>query len=105
MAETAPNVNTIDKLRSYRIGPFAIFDFAASYAGIWMLAPYLKNYATREQLLWLTVPIGIATHVVIGRTTPLNKMVLGSDYNIFAQAIIAYMLYRGIFTYGEQVLP
>ena len=88
-------MNTIDKLRSYRIGPFAIFDFAASYAGVWMLAPYLKKYATREQLLWLTVPIGIVTHVVIGQRTPLNKMVLGPDYNLFVQIVVAYMLYRG----------
>lgn len=90
-------MNTIDKLRSHRIGPFAIFDFAASYAGMWMLAPYLKNYATRKQLMWLTVPIGIATHVVSGQATPLNKMVLGPDYNFFAQAVVAYMLYRGIY--------
>jgi len=88
-------MTTIEKLRSHRIGPFAIFDFTASYVGVWMLAPYLKNYATREQLMWLTVPIGIATHVVIGKPTPLNKMVLGPDYNLFAQAVVAYMLYRG----------
>lgn len=84
---------TIEKLRSYRIGPFAVFDFAMSYLAAWYGAPLLKQ--NREKAMWLVIPLGIVVHELIGRKTPLNKMVLGPETNIIAQAIIAGMLYKG----------
>ena len=89
-------MNTIEKLRSHRIGPFAIFDFAASYTAAWYGAPYLKKWITREQAMWLVIPAGIVGHIVIGKETPLNKMVLGPGTNILAQGVVAFMVFKGL---------
>jgi hypothetical protein len=86
--------DTITQLRSYRIGPFALFDFAASYAAAWYGAPYLK--VSREKAMWLVIPAGIAVHELVGLKTPLNKMVVGPETNILAQLAIAGMVYKGV---------
>ena len=84
----------ITKLRSYRIGPFAIFDFTMSYAGAWFAAPYLK--VSREKALWLVLPIGVVLHKVIGKETPLNRLVIGPESSIIAKGVILAMAYKGI---------
>lgn len=89
-------MSTIEKLRSYRIGPFAIFDFTMTYLAAWYAAPYLDWYISREQLMWLAVPIGIIVHKLIGQNTPLNRMVLGPDTNRLAQAMVLLMLFKGL---------
>lgn len=99
-------MNTVEKLRSYRIGPFAIFDFTSSYLGAWYIAPYLDKWLTREQVMWLVIPFGIVVHELVGKTistsslwdeqSPLNKMILGPDTNLIAQMVVAVMLYKGI---------
>jgi hypothetical protein len=90
------NMSAIEKLRSFRVGPFAVFDFAASYTAAWYAAPYVDWYITRKQVMWLVIPTAIAVHRLIGIETPLNKMVLGSEPNRIAQAVAALMLYKGL---------
>jgi hypothetical protein len=85
-------MSLIKKLREPRIGPFAIFDFAASYTAAWFSAPYLKSYVSREQLLYLTVPLGILVHAIFKIETPLNKMVMGPEGNTLARIIVLAML-------------
>ena len=87
---------SLEKLRSYRIGSFAIFDFASSFIGAWVVAPYLSKWVTRTQVLWLVIPAGVAVHIVTGIKTPLNKMVIGPGSNVLAQAAIAVMVYKGL---------
>jgi hypothetical protein len=87
-------VTAIERLRSHRIGPFAIFDFAASYLAAWYGAPYLN--ISRKRAMWLIIPLGILVHELIGLKTPLNKMVVGPGTNILAQAVVALMIFKGI---------
>ena len=94
-------MSVVTKLRSYRIGPFAIFDFASAYLGSWYVAPYLSKWLTRTQVMWLAVPAGVVAHIVVGVETPLNKMVVGPRSNILAQAAIGLMLYKGLFNPGS----
>ena len=56
------DMNAIEKLRSVRIGPFAVFDFATTYLAAWYLAPRLDWYVNRAQVMWLAVPTGVAVH-------------------------------------------
>ena len=94
---------SVTKLRSYRIGPFAIFDFASAYLGSWYVAPYLSKWLTRTQVMWLAVPAGVVAHIAVGVETPLNKMVVGPGSNVFAQAVVALMVYKGLtFNIGNQ---
>ena len=98
----------IQTLRSFRIGPFAVFDFAISYIAVYFLAPLLSRLfsyvgisVTRAQWLWLTLPISILVHLLSGAKTPFTMMVLDPHLNslgsIFAKLVIVGMLYMGIF--------
>lgn len=89
-------MNTIEKLRSFRVGPFAVFDFAMSFLAAWYAAPYLDWYVRREQLMWLVIPTALLVHKVLKINTPLNSMVFGPDTNRLAQAMVALMLFKGL---------
>ena len=47
--------------------------------------------------MWLVVPAGVVAHMAVGIETPLNKMVVGPGSNVFAQAVVALMMYKGLF--------
>ena len=95
----------IEFLRSFRAGPFAIFDFVASYILVYFLAPYLSRFfamfrirVSREQWLWLVLPISLIFHLVFGKNTPLTKMFLDLNGGWLVKVLILgmiYMAYRG----------
>lgn len=95
-------MNTIEFLRQFRIGPFAIFDFAISYIGFYVASPliiklfaYLNITVTKVNIMWLVLPISILTHIIVGAHTPLTKMFLNlSDYYIL-KTIVIFMIYMG----------
>lgn len=83
-------------LRSFRVGPFAIFDFAISYLFMYLIAPYVKKIGinlNRKQLLWLTLPISIGVHIIFNAMTPFTKMFLDPYGSYWVKAIIIFMLY------------
>lgn len=89
----------LNYLRSFRMGPFAIFDFAISYIAMYFLAPYLSKlfalvgiHINREQWLWLTLPIAFVTHLVFKTYTPFTKMVLNPSGDLIAKLFIVGML-------------
>jgi len=90
-------------LRQFRIGPFAVFDFAISYLGIYLLAPRLtkifakgKLYISRTDWLWLTLPIAILFHIVFAADTPLTKMVVDLNGFYAIKLLILIMLFMGL---------
>jgi hypothetical protein len=87
-------MSALESLRSVRIGPFAVFDFAASFAGVYFMAPVVG--VSREKALWLTVPLGVVSHVALGTKTPLTSMLIGPEQNHLAQAAVALMLVKGL---------
>jgi len=91
-------MNLLSKLRSCRIGPFAVFDFAASYTGAWYIAPYLKSYVSRKQVLYSVVPLAVVAHHLFSINTPLNRMVIGPDKNLLAQVIVVAMVAAAVFS-------
>lgn len=70
----------IEQLRKYRLGGIALFDLVTSMIGtviILLIARHMKksqlpikNYIFAGILL--AVPLGIFTHVIIGKNTTLN---------------------------------
>lgn len=70
-------MDLIDSLRQFRIGPFAIFDFIATF----IAACYLSSngfLASECPTAFLQlIGIGIATHFIMGIETPLNKAIIG----------------------------
>lgn len=90
---------TITFLRSFRIGPFAIFDFAVSYIAMYFLAPYLSKLfaligitVNREQWLWLTLPIALVAHLIFRPDTPFTKMFLDLHGGWIVKIVIVVML-------------
>jgi hypothetical protein len=95
-------------LRSFRFGPFAIFDFVASYVLVYFLAPYLSRFfamfrirVSREQWLWLTLPISLIVHMIFGTSTPLTKMFLDLNGGWLVKFIIFAMLYMSYRSHGR----
>lgn len=89
-------MTTIENLRSYRLGPFAIFDFVATFAVVYSISLLSKNKVLRQRLLWGAIPIGIAAHEIGGVRTPLNQMVLGPKSNLLIQAAVGLMLIKAL---------
>ncbi len=93
----------IELVRQFRVGPFAVFDFAVSYLGIFLLAPLLTRLAlkkrlqvSRAQWLWLVLPISILVHFIFGQGTPLTKMVIDPNNYYLVKFAILFMLFMGL---------
>jgi hypothetical protein len=89
-------MTAIETLRTYRIGPFAIFDFAATFVGMYLISLLTKNYVSQRRLLWGALPLGVIAHEIVGVRTPLNRMVLGPETNLLTQAIVGLMLIKAL---------
>jgi hypothetical protein len=88
-------MNLITLLRSYRIGPFAIFDFAMSYIVVYLIAPYLQKIGlklSRAQMLWLTLPVSILIHILVKQNTPLTEMFLDLHGGYAAKIVTVFMI-------------
>jgi len=93
----------LDFLRQFKIGPFAIFDTALAYVGIFLVAPFLTKLFFRFHLnisrtawLWLTLPIAVIFHLVFRQSTPFMKMFLDPHGFYVAKIILLFMLYMGL---------
>ena len=72
---------TITFLRQFRIGEYAIFDFTVAFLGLALLSPLLswlfskifRLEIPKKNWVFLTLPIGIATHLIIGPITPMTR--------------------------------
>lgn len=95
---------SLEVIRQLRIGPFTVFDTATAYIGIFLIAPILTwafskihVYIKRTQWLWLTLPIGLTTHLALRLNTPFTKMFLSpKDYYFIPQLVILAMLFMGL---------
>ncbi|MCA9369427.1 hypothetical protein KC721_03945 [Candidatus Woesebacteria bacterium] len=90
---------TIEYLRSFRIGPYAIFDFAVSYLGIALVSPLLSKLTKKigftvpfSSWMWLTLPIGVLAHIAAGNITPLTEQTLSPNSGWVSKAILALMV-------------
>lgn len=93
----------IEFLRNYRLFGYAIFDFAAAFLGIYLLAPTLTKILKRigvsipkNDWLYLTLPIAILVHSLVGRITPLTRDFFNPQGHYILKIIIILLLLRGI---------
>ena len=93
-------METIAYLRQFRFSDYAIFDFAAAFLGMLLLSPFLSKLWRKIGLeipkinwLYLTLPITILTHFVVGKMTPLTKNFIDrSDHYILKIGIIGLLV-------------
>ena len=94
---------SVDFLRQFRVGGYAIFDFTTAFVGVY-LASFLLSKLFRKirvdipRISWvlLTLPIGIATHLIIGRITPLTGNFLDIHGHYILKIVIVGLLLLGL---------
>jgi hypothetical protein len=94
---------SIEFLRQFRIGGYAIFDFATAFLGIYLFSLltskiFLKLRLDIPKRSWmlLTLPIGIATHLIIGRITPMTKNFMDTHGHYVLKILIVGLLIFGL---------
>ena len=96
-------MSTIEQIRQYRIGPYAIFDLVVSFIGVYLLSPllnkiFLKTKITTTKLTWilLALPLSIAIHLFFGQQTQMVKDFMSPSDNYFLKVTILFLTYLGI---------
>lgn len=90
-------------LRHFRFEGYAIFDLTVSFLGMAILAPFLTKLCAKLGIrvpwvnwVWLTLPIGIVTHIIVGQMTPMTRQFLNPNGDYVLKAIIMVMLALGL---------
>lgn len=90
-------------LRQFRLFEYAIFDIIVAFLGIYLLAPLLSKIFLKLRIdipkkswLFFTLPIGILSHLVVGKITPMTKNFLDLHDHYALKAIIITLLILGI---------
>ena len=94
---------TIEFLRSFKLGEYAIFDLVVSFLGVYLLAPVLTQLFKFTKLniplaswLYLTLPISILFHLLVGRYTPMTKYFLDPTGHYILKIFILGLLVLGL---------
>ncbi len=98
-----PNFDPITWLRQFRLGPFAIFDFTATYLVLYLLSPAIKwlfsliqvNIRT-AQIMWLALPLSIVAHIISKQDTALTKMFLDPNGHLEVKLLIVWMVFMAL---------
>ncbi|MEI7512485.1 MAG: hypothetical protein WCK01_03430 [Candidatus Uhrbacteria bacterium] len=94
-------MTTIEYLRQYKVGEYALFDFAASFLGMLILAPLLSWLCKKAGIIvpkknWVifTLPLSIIAHVLVGKITPMTRDFLDpSGHYILKIVIVACLIF------------
>lgn len=93
----------IEFLRQFRFSGYAIFDFAVTFLGIYLLSPLLSKIFLRLKIdipkqnwLLLTLPISIFAHLLVGKITPMTKDFIDIHGHYFLKISILSLLIFGI---------
>jgi len=88
-------MNTIDYLRQFHIGNFAIFDFTLAFLGMALASPLLSwlckkagVYVPKKNWVILTIPVGIVAHLLVGSMTPLTRDFLNPNGHYLVKAVV-----------------
>jgi hypothetical protein len=93
----------IEFLRQFRLGDYAIFDFAAAFLGIYLLAPLLSKIFSklrveipRQNWLYLTLPLSVVFHLLSGHITPLTRDFIDFQGHYLVKIVILALLVPGL---------
>ncbi len=93
----------IEFLRQFRLDGYAIFDFGAAFLGMYLLAPWLSKGFVKIGIdipkinwLFLTFPIGIGIHLIVGNLTPMTRDFIDFDGHYFLKILILILLILGL---------
>ncbi len=93
---------SLEFLRQFHFFEYAVFDLSLSFLGIYLLSPLLSKIfqklkidIPRKNWLFLTLPIGIFSHLFIGRITPMTRNFLDTSAHYLLKIIILSLLILG----------
>ena len=93
----------IEFLRQFRLGGYAIFDFAIAFLGMYLLAPLLSKlflkiniHIPRQNWLYLTLPLSIVAHLLSGHITPLTRDFINIQGHYIVKIIIIGLLFASL---------
>lgn len=96
-------MNIVIYLRQFRIGGFAIFDFAVAFLGIFLLSPLLTKLFRKLGIeipivnwIFLTLPIGLTVHLLIGNITPMTRNFIDPRGYYILKILIVVLLIIGL---------
>ncbi len=94
---------TVEYLRQFRIAGYAIFDFAASFIGVALLAPLLSKLFSKFHIsvpkknwLLLTLPLSILIHLLFGQMTKMTEDFLDPNGFYILKGIIGILTIWGL---------
>ncbi|KKR12913.1 MAG: hypothetical protein UT41_C0001G0457 [Candidatus Wolfebacteria bacterium GW2011_GWC2_39_22] len=94
---------TIEFLRQFRIGEYALFDLTVAFLGVYLLAPLLSKLflkigiiVPKYNWLYLTLPIGIIVHLLVGTLTPMTKAVIDVNGYYILKIIVIILILLGL---------
>lgn len=96
-------MSPIEYLRQLRFGGYAVFDFTISLIGIYLLSPLLSKLfhklgldVPRENWLFLTLPISIFAHMLVGKITPMTRDFFDLHNHYLLKVVILVLLIIGL---------
>ncbi len=96
-------MTTLEYLRHFHFFGYAIFDLTASFLGMALISPLLsrlflkiKVYIPKLNWVFLTLPIGILAHIIVGRITPMTANFLDLHGYFILKVIIIGCLALGV---------
>jgi len=96
-------MSTIEWLRQFRVGGYAIFDLAVSFIGMYLLSPLLAKLFLKLRIvvpknnwLYLTLPLGIVVHLLVGNRTQMTKDFLDPNGHYVLKLLIIALCILGL---------
>jgi hypothetical protein len=94
---------SLEFLRQFRFGGYAIFDLLVAFLGVYLLSPWLSKVFLKIRIsipkinwLFLTLPLGILIHLLIGKITPMTRNFLDMRSHYFLKVLILGLLFFGL---------
>lgn len=96
-------MDTLEFLRQFRIGEYAIFDLSLAFFGMALLAPLLSKLflklhiqIPKKNWVFLALPIGILAHLLIGNITSMTEDFFDPSGHYFIKVLILLLLVLGL---------
>ena len=94
---------TLEYLRHFHFFGYAIFDLSLSFIGMYFLSGPLSKLFRKIKIIipkinwvYLTLPIGILVHILVGTYTPMVKDFLSLNSHYVLKIVIIIFLILGL---------
>jgi len=93
----------LEYVRQARLAGYAVFDLILAYGGMYMASPALSKMTAkvgilvpRRAWLWLTLPISIVAHVLVGNITPMTQQFFDLSGYAMLKLVVLVSLFMGL---------